>query len=109
MASISARQVSEADAPARLRLLETLLRCDDTLECAELTLTWLGEHAGVTQAICALADPATGQLAGVAGHRVNAAQVHKVQVALSDLSHPYIQVLESQEPLFFRVSPDGAS
>src|SRR5262249_53072047 len=109
MASISAGPAGVVDASARLRLLETLLRCDDVEECARRTLGWLGESAEVSQGIGALADLNTGQLSGVAGYRVSAAQINKIVITLSDLGHPFVQALSARAPILLRASPDGAT
>jgi signal transduction histidine kinase len=79
-------------------LLERLLGVPDVVECIDRTLTWLGAHTPATQAICALADSNAGYLRGVAGHRVVAAQIEGLSVALDDTRHPLVRAMHASEP-----------
>jgi signal transduction histidine kinase len=98
MRAVPLRAARLADAPAKLALLERLLGVPDVGECVDRTLTWLGARSIATQAICALVDQDKGYLRGVAGHRVAAAQVERVSVALDDTTHPLIRAMEAGEP-----------
>ncbi len=99
LASRTAERVSSA--AAKLELLEALLAIDDVVACLERTFVWLGENAGVTEAMCALVDDDSAHLAAVAGHRISPAQIARLLVPLADISHPFIQALNTREPQFF--------
>jgi signal transduction histidine kinase len=103
-ASIHAQRV--ADATAKQQLLEAMLGADDVVGCVERSLAWLAEHAGVTHAICALADVERGELIGVGGYRVTPAQIEKVATGLGDTAEPWIQAMASRAPRYFRSRPD---
>ena len=106
-ASIHAQRV--ADATAKQELLEAMLGADDVVGCVERSLAWLSEHAGVTHAICALADVERGELIGVGGYRVTPAQIEKVATGLGDTAEPWIQAMGSRTPRFFRGRPEETS
>ena len=99
MRAVPLRTVRQADAPAKLALLEALLGVAEVGECIDRTLSWLCEHTHATQAICALATAESGMLRGVAGHRVTAAQVESVSVGLDDTLHPLHRAMEAGEPI----------
>ena len=106
MGSASNHAQRVADATAKQQLLEAMLGADDVVGCVERSLAWLAEHAGVTHAICALADVERGELIGVGGYRVTPAQIEKVATGLGDTAEPWIQVMGSRAPRFFRSRPD---
>jgi len=86
-----------------------MLGADDVAGCVERSLAWLAEHAGVSHAICALADVERGELIGVGGHRVTPAQIEKVTVGLGEMAEPWIQAMGSRAPRFFRGRPEEKS
>ena len=102
MGSASVQAPHVVDATAKQELLEAMLGADDVVGCVERALAWLAEHAGVTHAICALADVERGELIGVGGHRVTAGQIEKVAAGLGDTAEPLIQAMGSRTPRFFR-------
>jgi signal transduction histidine kinase len=109
MGSASVQAPHVVDATAKQELLEAMLGADDVVGCVERSLAWLAEHAGVTHAICALADSERGELIGVGGHRVTPAQIEKVTVGLGDTAEPWIQAMGSRAPRFFRSRPEEKS
>ncbi len=68
----------------RLALLELLLAADDPAACAARALHWLGEHAGVAQAACFLADEEQRRLRYLAGYRVDE---RRLSALTADLEH----------------------
>jgi len=62
---------SEADAAARLFLLELLLTSDDARESAQATVDWLAERAGARRAVCAMFDGEGGKVAHAHLHYLN--------------------------------------
>ncbi len=102
MGSASVQAPRVVAATAKLELLEAMLDADDVVGCVERALAWLAEHAGVTHAICALADVERGELIAVGGHRVTPAQIEKVAARLGDTADPWIQAMGSRTPRFFR-------
>src|SRR5512141_2171640 len=85
-----AAEPREAGAAARLSLAEALLAADEEVECAQATVTWLGEHAGARRAICALIDAETGRIVQVAAHGVARGQLDSLGVALEEPDHPLV-------------------
>ena len=79
-----------------------MLGADDVVGCVERALAWLGAHAGVAHAICALSDVERGELIGVGGHRVTPAQIERVTARLGDTAEPWIQAMGARAPRFFR-------
>jgi signal transduction histidine kinase len=103
----ASRSTETLSAPsAKLQLLEGLLGVDEVIECLELTFRWLAEHGGVTEALCALVDADSGHLTAVAGHRASSAHLARFLVPLSDIGHPFVQVMNTREPRLF---PGGSS
>lgn len=106
MGSASIQPLHVVDATAKQELLEAMLGADDVVGCVERSLAWLAEHAGVSHAICALADVERGELIGVGGYRVTPAQIEKVTTGLGDTAEPWIQAMGSRTPRFFRSRPE---
>ena len=105
MGSASVQAPHIVDPAAKQELLEAMLGADDVVGCVERSLAWLAQHAGVSHAICALADFERGELIGVGGHRVTPAQIEKVTLGLGDTAEPWIQAMGSRAPRFFRSRP----
>jgi signal transduction histidine kinase len=86
-----------AGAAARLELAEFLLAGDDAAECAQATVSWLGEHAGARRAICALIDAESGRILRVAAHGVPTSQLGSLGLALGEPDHPLVFALAGQD------------
>ncbi len=103
----AAASAPAAGAEARLALVEFLLECDDPAECAQAAVEWLGEHAGVRQAVCALVDAGATRLRGTAGYGVAPGKVARFGVDLETRDHPLVSVLAGSRPVFFRPARAG--
>jgi signal transduction histidine kinase len=88
-----------AGAAARLALAEVLLASDAAAECAQATVSWLGDHAGARRAICALIDAESGRIAHVAAHGVPSAQLDSLGLALDQPDHPLVFALAGRDAI----------
>src|SRR5581483_6076544 len=86
---------------AKLALVEFLLASDDLVTSARRALGWLADHAGVTRAVCAAADPDLTRLVGVAGHGVRADAVARFVVDLQARDHPLARAIAEGQPVTF--------
>jgi PAS domain S-box-containing protein len=85
-------------AEGRLALLELLLAADDPAACADRALHWLGEHAGVKQAACFLADQEQRRLRYLAGYRVDERRLGALTVDLDHQDDPLVRPLGATRP-----------
>jgi len=83
---------------ARLALVEFLLGCDDSTECAQRALDWLGSHTGVRQSLCLAPDADEMRLVAVAGCGLPSARISRFSVDLYQRDHPLVEALTSGEP-----------
>ena len=70
-AAATAAQFSRVDTEAKLALLEFLLTNTDLQASARRAIDWLAAHAGVLQAVVAVAEPGAGPILLVAEHGVS--------------------------------------
>ena len=110
MSSRQARSLSRApaasivDTPARLKLLEYyLVHNDDVALCAQASLEWLADHAGVKRCMCLTVDAESSALVGIAGHGVPAEDVELFSWPL-DRHDPLVMALSSSDPTPFRAA-----
>ena len=115
MSSLQARSPSRAaaapivDTPARLELLEYfLVHSDDVVLCAQASLEWLSDNAGVKKGMCLAVDAESSALVGIAGHGVSAEDVELFSWPL-DRHDPLLLALSSSEPTAFRASRANGS
>lgn len=90
-----------ADAESKLALAEYLLSTVDLQASARRGLEWLGRHAGVPQACCAIVDDRERRLIVVAEHGIAPARAGEFALDLEDAGHPLIKALASREPVYF--------
>jgi PAS domain S-box-containing protein len=88
-------------AVARLELVEFLLQSDDLAACAQRAVEWLGDNAGVEQAICAAVVTDASRMHGVAGQGVSSARTGEFVVDLADLDHPLTVAAAAAGPSYF--------
>jgi len=84
---------------ARLALVEFLLRCEVVAECAQWSLDWLGDHAGVRRAVCFLVDQTAGELGAVAVHGAGPSTISRMTIPLEQRDHPLVAALRTSTPL----------
>ncbi len=104
------RRLGRTPSPeAKLALVEFLLASDDLVTSARRALGWLADHAGVTRAVCAAADPDLTRLVGVAGHGVRADAVDRFVVDLQARDHPLARAIAEGQPVTFPAAGGGRS
>ena len=91
---------------AKLALLEFLLGSNDSVECAQRALEWLGQHAGVKRALCAGVNEEASQLVGIAGYHVTPERLKRFSFDLDDRKQLLVAALSSRKPTM--VSGNGA-
>ncbi len=84
---------------ARLTLAEFLLRCEVVAECAQWSLDWLGDHAGVRRAVCFLVDQNAGELGAVAVHGAGPSTISRMTIPLQQRDHPLVAALRTSTPI----------
>jgi signal transduction histidine kinase len=98
----------EEQLAARLRLLEGLVARTRAADCAQYALQWLGDAAGVSQAIC-LVKPIGGQtLTAVAAHGFPGSAVTSFAVPIDEWGSPLIAALNARKPAFFAAAHTAA-
>ncbi len=91
-----------AGAEARVALARDALVGADPAACAQAVLRWLGRHAGVDRAFCAVVDAKYTRLNGLIGDGVPHARVEEFSVELEYKDHPLVMALGGREPMFVR-------
>jgi hypothetical protein len=76
------RRPGPPSADAKLELVESLLRSEEVETGAARALAWLGEHMGVSQALCLVVDEDLRRLVGLVGLGLPPAQVRQFSVGL---------------------------
>jgi signal transduction histidine kinase len=89
----------QADAAARLPLVELLLTSDDARECAQAAVDWLATRAGARRAVCAILDAESGKVRDVVAHGVSSSQLGGLTIALEDPDDPLVFALSGPEPV----------
>jgi signal transduction histidine kinase len=95
------RAPSEAALEARLSYAEFLIGCEDVGQCAQYSLDWLAEHAGVRQGLCAAADIVTRRLHGLAARSVDRDRMAAFSLDLEERSDPLVATLFDGKPAIF--------
>src|SRR5688572_5422080 len=110
MSSLQARSPSRAaaapivDTSARLELLEYfLVHSDDVALCAQASLEWLADNAGVKRCMCLAVDAEASALVGIAGLGVPQEDVELFSWSL-DRHDPLLLALSATEPTEFRAT-----
>ena len=110
MSSLQARSLSRppaasiVDTSARLELLEYfLVHSDDVALCAQASLEWLADNAGVKRSMCLAVDAESSALVGIAGHGVPAEDVELYSWSL-ERHDPLVVALSSSEPTAFKAT-----
>jgi signal transduction histidine kinase len=101
----SAAPVSGIDLEGKLALVEFLLTSNDVQTSARRAVDWLAVHAGVDQAIVAVAEPSTDNLQAIAEHGVSPGAILDFAVSRDDERHPLIRAMEREEPTYFASAP----
>ena len=114
MSSLQARTFSRTagtavNYAARLELLEQYLaHYEDIVRCAQVSLEWLGRHAGVKQSACLAVDAESNMLVGIAAFGTVGEDVELFSCPLSDSHDPLIAALASPGPIPFKTyRPNG--
>ena len=102
------RRVPAASSEERLHLLEFLLATNDIGECAERAVEWLATHAGVRHALCAVVDPNSTHLVGLAGHGLGSFATTDFKLELDQRSHPIVVALTRLQPAVLPVNGHSA-
>src|SRR5262245_9629707 len=89
-------------AEAKAMLAEAVMGCGDLANCAQAALRWLGVHAGVDRAICAVVDEDSRRLVGVVGDGVPHAKVLEFAIDLDKSNDQLLIALAGVEPISFR-------
>ena len=93
---------------ARLRLLEGFVGRTDVADCAQYALQWLGDAAGVSQAICLVTSIAGQTLTAVAAHGFPASAVTSFALPLEEWGNPLIAALTTRKHAFFPAAHSAA-
>ena len=93
------------DMEAKLALLEFLLTNSDLQASARRAIDWLAAHAGVQQAVVAVAEPGAGPLLLVAEHGVSSAAIVDFALTRDDEGHPLVRAMLRNDPTYFDGSP----
>src|SRR5712691_7807784 len=96
---------------ARLELLEHYLaHHEDIVRCAQESLDWLAQHAGVKQSACLAVDAESSMLVGIASHGTVGEDIELFSWPLSDAYDPLIAALQSPGPINLKSPrPNGAA
>ncbi|MEO8522929.1 MAG: ATP-binding protein [Acidobacteriota bacterium] len=86
---------------AKLSLVEFLLASSDLQVSARRAVDWLIGHAGVEQAVVAVAEPGAAPLLLVAEHGVSSGAIVDFALTRADEEHPLVAALERREPSYF--------
>ncbi|MGH2356732.1 MAG: PAS domain S-box protein, partial [Candidatus Limnocylindria bacterium] len=86
---------------AKLALVEFLLTCDSLPDCAQRSLEWLAQHAGIKQGVCAVIDGEPPHLVGLSGIGLPAARVRKFSIDLEHREDPLVAALSRTTPTAF--------
>jgi len=97
-------QLAGVDREAKLALLEFLLTNNDLQVSARRAVDWLASHAGVEQALVAVADPSSASLLLVAEHGISSSAIVDFSLTRDDEAHPLVRAMERGEPLYFDTS-----
>ena len=88
---------------ARLALAEFLLDCEVVAECAQWSLDWLGEYAGIRRGAFLLVEPDAGTLRAVAVYGAAPTSLSRMAIPLEQRDHPLVAALRADKPV--EVSP----
>jgi len=105
-AAATAVHFGDIDSEARLAFLEFLLATNDLQASARRAVDWIANHAGVTQAVVAIVEPAVSALLVVAEHGVTSSAIADFSLTRDDETHPLVLAMEADEPTHFDGSVD---
>jgi PAS domain S-box-containing protein len=88
---------------ARLALAEFLIGCDSLVECAQWSLEWLAEHAGLRRGLFFVVDRDVSRLAAVASYGGVPGSLSRLSVDLGQTEHALVAALQRRTPT--EVSP----
>ena len=98
-----ARASVSSTAASRLELLEYYLaHHEDMLGCAQASVDWLVQYAGVKQSVCLAVEAESNMLVGIAGAGVERDDVELFSWPLSDARDPLVAALAAAQPIVFR-------
>ena len=103
--AIRTTPLSTVDFDARLALAEFLLSSSSLQDSARHSIDWLASHAGVQQALAAIAEPSMPQLLPVAEHGVSSGAVADFVLDREDAGHPLMRAMQRNGPTHFTSSP----
>jgi PAS domain S-box-containing protein len=98
-------QVHGVEADARLAFVEFLLTSIDVQESARRAVDWLVAHAPVTEAAVLVAEGLSTEMLLVAEHGVSSGAIIDFALNREDSSHPLIQALTEQNPVYIDSLP----
>src|SRR3989442_4231708 len=88
---------------SRLELLEYYLaHHEDVMGCAQASVDWLVQYAGVKQSVCLAVEPESSMLVGIAGAGIARDDVELFSWPLSDARDPLVAALSASQPIIFR-------
>src|SRR3989441_6608971 len=88
---------------SRLELLEYYLaHHEDVMGCAQASVDWLVQYAGVKQSVCLAVEPESNMLVGIAGAGIARDDVELFSWPLSDARDPLVAALSASQPIIFR-------
>jgi PAS domain S-box-containing protein len=86
---------------AKLALLEFLLTTNDLQVSARRAVDWLAAHAGIGQALVAVADPAGASLLLIAEHGLPSSAIVDFFLSRDDEAHPLVRAIARSEATYF--------
>jgi PAS domain S-box-containing protein len=98
-------QVQGVESDAKLAFVEFLLTSIDVQESARRAVDWLAAHAPVTEAAVLVAEGLSTEMLLVAEHGVSSGSVMDFALNREDSSHPLIQALTEQNPVYIESLP----
>jgi PAS domain S-box-containing protein len=107
MSPLQVRNIARAPVPStaasRLELLEYYLaHHEDVMGCAQASVDWLVQYAGVKQSVCLAVEAESNMLVGIAGSGVTRDEVELFSWPLSDARDPLVAALSAPQPIVFR-------
>ncbi|HXG04229.1 MAG TPA: ATP-binding protein [Candidatus Binatia bacterium] len=88
---------------ARLALAEFLIGCDSLAECAQWSLDWLAEHAGLRRGLFFVVDRDRSRLTAAASYGGVPGSLSRLSVDLGQTEHALVAALQRRTPT--EVSP----
>jgi PAS domain S-box-containing protein len=98
-------RVQGIESEAKLAFVEFLLTSIDVQESARRAVDWLAAHAPVTEAAVLVAEGLSTEMLLVAEHGVSSGAIMDFALNREDSSHPLIQALAEQSPVYIESLP----